>query len=326
MALIEAIRNARNLGADYLLGHLGEDGAFPSRTPAVAEYYKTLTAFQVCGHNRAANRLCNWIRHHGQLENGDFIPRPEAGSDGSTYIYFNAWIVTGAHRLGQFDLARRGMDFILDFNDSESGGFYSSLTDRQPDTLQDLMASCMSGLAAIYTGEIAVARGVGRWLGTVRDAQPDFPGLLYTVYSRAGSLITDVPSGQENRYVLNRDADQDQDFFNPGIAAAFLCRLYQATGDGSYLNLAKQYMAVAEDASDYLFRIVRAGKVGWAAALLYRLTGDGTYYKMAVRIARNLLDLQSPEGFWSGVGQTAPSLDSTAERVVWMDEILQAVE
>ena len=62
------------------------------------------------------------------------------------------------------------MDFILDFHEMEIGVFYSSLTDRQPDTLQDMMASCMSGLVAIYTGEIGIARGVGRWLGTVRDA------------------------------------------------------------------------------------------------------------------------------------------------------------
>ena len=54
--------------------------------------------------------------------------------------------------------------------------------------------------------------------------------------------------------------------------------------------------------------------------------GDVTYHEMAMRIARNLLELLSPEGFWSGVGQTAPSLDSTTEQEVWMDEILQAVE
>ena len=106
MALIESIRNGRNLGGDYLLRHLGEDGTFPSRAPAVADYYKALTAFQVCGHNRASNTLCKWIRQQGQLENGDFVPRPEAGNDASTYIYFKAWIIIGAHRLGQFDLAR----------------------------------------------------------------------------------------------------------------------------------------------------------------------------------------------------------------------------
>ena len=39
----------------------------------------------------------------------------------------------------------------------------------------------------------------------------------------------------------------------------------------------------------------------------------------------NLLDLQSAEGYWSLVGQTTPDLDSTAERVVWIDEIHRAV-
>ena len=70
-----------------------------------------------------------------------------------------------------------------------------------------------------------------------------------------------------------RDADRDQNSFNPGIAAAFLCRLYQSTRDESQLELARQYLSVAAGASDFLFGIVRAGKVGWAASLLYRQTG-----------------------------------------------------
>ena len=114
-------------------------------------------------------------------------------------------------------------------------------------------------------------------------------------------------------------------FFNPGIAAGFLCRLYQASGETRWLDLAREYMRFAEVASDFLFHIVRAGKVGWSAALLYTLSRGNKSRDMAVRIGHNLLDLQAEEGYWSGVGATEPSLDSTAERVVWMDEIQQAV-
>ena len=39
----------------------------------------------------------------------------------------------------------------------------------------------------------------------------------------------------------------------------------------------------------------------------------------------NLFDLQSLEGYWSLVGQATHNLDSTAERVVWIDEIHRAV-
>ena len=125
--------------------------------------------------------------------------------------------------------------------------------------------------------------------------------------------------------MVHSDAQRDEDFFNPGIAGGFLCRLYQATSEPQWLELAQQYMRFAEIASDFLFHIVRAGKVGWATSLLYTLTRQPKYRDMAIRIGNNLLDLQSGEGFWSGVGETAPSNDSTAERVVWMDEIVQSI-
>ena len=316
--------DARNKGVAFLLMQQADDGAFPAQEPSLTDYYKALTAFQVCGHNAAANRLCDWIRRYGLTSDGDFGPRPVAGR-GYAYTYFNAWVVCGAQRLGEFDLARRGMTFLLNFRDEESGGFYASAKDRQPDTEQDLMVTCMNGLAALYAGHIEVARGVGGWLKTVMEAQPDFPATLYTTYSRAHGLYTNPPAETAIRYVVSSAAEEDQYFFQPGIACAFLCRLYQATGDDQWLDLAQKYMQFAEVASDYLFRIVRAGKVGWAAALLTTLNGNDKYREMAIRIGNNLIDLQAEEGYWSGVGSTEPCNDSTAERTVWMDEIYQAV-
>lgn len=103
-------RDASNRGAAYLLMQQGKDGGFPARQPSLTDYCKVLTAFQVRGHNAAANRLCDWIRRHGMMPDGDFGPRPAAGR-GYAYTYFNAWVVCGAQRLGQFDLARNGMAF-----------------------------------------------------------------------------------------------------------------------------------------------------------------------------------------------------------------------
>lgn len=319
-----SFRESRDKGAAYLLARQGADGAFPAEQPSVDGYYKTLSALQVCGRNDAANRLCDWIRANGMTPEGDFGPRPD-GIPGSAYVYLNAWVIIGAHRLGQFDLSNRGMEYVLGFRDTESGGFYSHATERNAETPQDVMMTSMCGLAALYTGHHEAARGVGNWLRTVRDAQPDFPRKLYTVYNRAQGLLTDPPPEEIDRYLLIRDATYDQHIFNPGIAAAFLCRLYQAGGEREWLELAKDYLRVAEDASDFLYRIVRAGKVGWASSLLYRVTGETKYLEMAGRVGKNLIDLQSAHGFWSGVGQTTPSDDSTAERVVWMDEINQAV-
>lgn len=324
MSSVNRFKEARDRGGAYLLAQQRADGAFPASGPNIADYYKAVTAFQVCGHNDAANRLCNWIGRHGLTVDGDFGP-PSDGVPDYVHAYMNAWVVCGAHRLGQFDLSRRGMAYIMEYRDSQSGGFYSSSTERAANTNQDLMVTSMCGLAALYTGNTDVASAVGGWLRGLMDAQPDFPHALYTVHTRDGGLCTRPDPDAPNRYVVYSDVDRDQDFFNPGIAGGFLCRLYQASGEEEWLSLAREYMRFAEVSSDFLFRIVRAGKVGWAASLLYTLTGEAKYRDMAVRIGNNLLDLQSEAGYWSGVGQTTASNDSTAERVVWMDEIYQAV-
>ena len=317
-------REARDLGGAYLLAQQAQDGGFPATEPNLHDYYKVLRAFQVCGHTDAATRLCAWIRKNGMTPDGDFGPR-RGMALGHNYAYLNAWVIIGAHRLGQFDLSHKGMDFLTRFRDPVSGGFYASPTGRDADTEQDLMVTCMCGLAALYTGRIEIARGVGEWLQTVMKAQPDFPERLYTVYTRENGLCTEPHPEDETRFVLHSNATRDENFFNPGIAGAFLARLFQATAEKAWLDLAMEYVRCAEVASDFLFRIVRAGKVGWAASVLYTLTGAQKYREMAVRIGHNLTALQAGEGYWRGGAGDGPSNDSTAERVAWMDEIHQAV-
>ena len=117
----------------------------------------------------------------------------------------------------------------------------------------------------------------------------------------------------------------DQYFFHPGIAGGFLARLYQSTGEAQWLELAKRYMLFAETATDNLFWLLRAGKVGWAASVLFTLTGEQKYRDMAVRVGDNVVEQQVSDGSWSSVGSEGPSNDATAEMVVWLDEIYQAV-
>ena len=171
-------KQARDAGCEYLLRQLREDGSFGDGT--VGDYYKVPAAFQVCGETNAANRLCDWIRKKGMGADGDFGPRTDFTS-GYFYAYFNIWVILGAQRLGQFDLAQRGMDFLMDFYDEESGGFYSSRTERSPTTMQDLWVVSGCGQAALYSSRLDVARGVGRWMQRMMDEQPDYPEVMYTV-------------------------------------------------------------------------------------------------------------------------------------------------
>ena len=320
-------KEARDRGGRYLLGQVHEDGGFGNPDLGVTEYYKVPAAFLVCGFSGAANRLLNWIRLNGIRDNGDYGPRPASEFNSYYYTYHNAWVIKAAHRLGAFDLSHRGMDFLLGFRDPDSGGFYSHPTTRGARTEQDLWVVSGVGWCAVYTGRMDVARGVGYWMRRMMADQPDYPHELWTVYSCERGLITEVIDGDEFRYVLTRDESRDQSFYHPGIAAGFLCRLYMATGDVEWLDLAREYMLFCEYVGDYHFKLLRAGKVGWAGAMLYELTGEEKYRDMAVRVGNNLVETQLQNGAWawSVDGRNVPHNDITAEMVVWLDEIHQAI-
>ena len=319
--------DARDRGGRFLLGRVREDGGFGNPALGVTEYYKAPAAFLVCGLSHAANRQLNWIRQHGFLPDGDFGPRPAAERNSYYYTYHNAWVIKAAHRMGAFDLARRGMDFLLGFRDPAGGGFYSHPAARDDTTEQDLWVVSGIGWCAVYTGKLDVARGIGRWMRRLMEDQPDYPSALWTVYSRDRGLITEVLDGDDFRYVLTRDESRDQSFYHPGIAAGFLCRLYMATGEEEWLNTAREYMRFCEHVGDYHFKLLRAGKVGWAGAMLYTLTGEAKYRDVAIRVGDNLVQAQLENGAWAWpeMGLTGPHNDITAEMVVWLDEIHQAV-
>lgn len=324
---MERFKEARDRGGAFLLTQQRADGSFDGSVSGPGDYFGAPIALQVSGHSTEASRLLDWVRDSSMTAEGDFGPRPPEAPHfyHYAYPYFNSWLIVGAHRMGRFDLSHRGIDFMLRFWDAESGGFYSSPTERSADTKQDLWVTAGCGRAALYTGRLDVARGVGRWMDVLMKAQPSYPQQMYTVYSRAEGLHTVPDPDNEIRYVVNRDAEQDQFFFHPGIAGAFLARLYQATSEERWLELSREYMRFAEGASDFLFGLARAGKVGWAASLLYTITGERKYRDIAVRVGDRLIGLQSEQGYWSWPGQGGPGIDITAELTIWMDEIYQAV-
>ncbi len=193
------------------------------------------------------------------------------------------------------------------------------------DTEQNLIYVSFCGLAALYTGRIDVAKEVGGWLRNLMESQPNFPQKLFTVWSKAKGLITESDPGRVYTHVVSNNAKSYQSFFQPGAAGAFLVSLYMTTEENQWLELAMEYIRFAEIANDYLFKLLAAGKVGWAASLLYKHTRENKYKEMAIRIGDNIIAAQSKKGYWNFPDTNKPDNGITAEMVVWMDVIHQAV-
>jgi len=175
----------------------------------------------------------------------------------------------------------------------------------------------------LYVGYIEAARGVGTWMKRLFELQPNFPADLYAIWSKTGGLHTQFNDSEAIRFVVHAAANEDQYFFHPGIAAGFLAELYKATGETEWLDLARNYLRQADVASDFQLASLRAGKVAWAASVLYTLTGESRYRNLAIRVGDNIIAAQSPEGAWNP--GTPHCNDATAEMVAWLDEVHQAV-
>ena len=324
---LDRFAKGRDRGGDYILAQMRPDGTIEDSNRIVWMYWGVPIALAVSGHSAAAARFFRWIRNNVFTSEGDFGTSAEKKQSGS-YAYQNAWLIEGAHRLGQFDLSQRGMDFITPFWDPETGGFYSSYDQRGDDTEMQIHVTSGAGRAAVYTNRMDVARGVGRFLRAVLDEQPDYPQKLYSVYTRRNGLVTNPEPSDDMRFVMSQDSKENQQFFNPGIAGGFLTRLFQATGESEWLEVAKRYMHFAEIASDHLITLpgLSQGKTGWGASVLYTLTGEDKYRELAIRIGDSILSYQAEEGYWYGQSPNkTPRINLTGEMVIWLDEIHQAV-
>jgi hypothetical protein len=330
MGKLDSYAAARNLGAEWLLKQQDTDGSV-GKNLGIGCYYRTPWSFAVTGHTRAALRLLEWIRNNMLAENGDFKGNfPRGGYEAGYYCYPNGNLIYGAQMLQQFDIVHRGMKFMLSMQDRKSGGFFSSLTGMGPDGSQEVWNTCQAGLTCLMAGYLPEAKKVGAFLAYMWEHQPDTQHRLHHLYTPRTGLVTDITGKTEDEIgEIMVDATQPKQwFFVPGIAAAFLTRLYQATQEPSYLELAENYIHFATRCSEDQFSRAQVGKVGWGASLLYQVTKKSEYKALAFRVGDYLLDTQFAEGYWLN---TYPSvqyhnvLEVTAEFVVHLDTISAAL-
>lgn len=323
-------RQTQRKGIDYILQHANSDGSIGPVEEGFF-YYRTPWALATGGANEAALRLCAWIRQNQFGENGDFVgvsPRPLDDH----YLYTNGLLVVGAQMLQQFDLARRGMDYLLTLRDPMSGGFYNygfgnNASDHSDK--EDIPFNCGVGLACLMTGELDAAERVAIWLQRMWSLQPALPERLFFVYSaKKQALITDFPAAEAKVHVLEAQKPR-QRFTVGGIGAAFLARLYQARPRPQYLALARAYQAFAHNQTAQQFEVAQVCKVGWGAALLYQVTGEAVYRDWAIKVADYFVETQFADGHWinnAPLPDGQPEIEIGSEFLVYLDVIIATLQ
>jgi len=309
-------------GAAWLLERLQADGSLRG-AKHLGDYYKAPFALAETGHTTAADRLLDFV--------GSRFLTPAGDLDGTGLewydefrIYPHAWLTIASLMRGRFEIARPLLRAIIESQDEAMGGFFGTADGRRARRgHQEVMTTSIAGLACLWAGRLDVAQSTGRWLQRLYEAQPDLARGLYFVWdAEKGGLVTQFPPEAAKSYLVDAK-QQEQWYFEYGIAAAFLARLSAATGEPRWLALAQQFLRATSHCSDDVYRQPQSGKIGWGAAWTYRLSGDGKDRELVKAVAAGLGELQLTDGAWSALtayakreaAAPAADLDVTSEFV-----------
>jgi hypothetical protein len=332
-------RTAIQQGKDWLRSQQNQDGSMKgSNDGGVATFYKTPLALISRGEVEAAGRLLDWIGTKDQLETGDFGSNSGRGAMRFNAAYPNSWITCGAHKAGAYGVAQKAMQYILTLQDPDTGGFFRVLPGTKPPVEQtgddiyqggvapggmDVLNASMSGLACLAMGRIDAARRAGGFLHRVFAAQPQPESQFYFQWRAGDGLITNFPEDEQIPFVVDA-RNENQNYFQIGIAAAFLSRLHLVEPDKGHLDLARGYLNILDGYADDRYAIGKAGKVGWGASYVYRLTGDPKYLDITLQVGSALIGRQGGSGTWVETAAPYFQVEVTSEFVTLLSEMQEA--
>lgn len=329
---LQSYLDARRKGVGFLLDHANPDGSIGPVDRGIF-YARMPWVLAVSGETVAATRLIDWIRRHMLTAEGELAgdASPNEGANQTSNTYGETCLAYGAHLLRQFDVSRKAMEFALRFQDPETGGIFMDRGRTGADDPQILYLTCQFGMSALVTGHRSAAEAAGHWVKRLWEAQPELPDRLYAVYTRSGGLATDVPADADRRHYVNESQEVQQMHYNGGIAAAFLSRLYLATGARQWLDLAREYQAFSINSTERQFETKQVCKSGWGAALLYSITKEPQYRDWTIKLGDWFVANQFSDGSWKNSDYIDPDgplhrrLTITAEFINHMDCIAGAL-
>jgi hypothetical protein len=245
------------------------------------------------------------------------------------YIYPNGWLVSGFQKLGAYDLTRKGLAFLLKFQDPELGGFYYAFNAQKKEIDQRLLDSSSTsaaGMACLMCGSIDEAKRAGDFILNLLAMQPQPDKYFYSCMKSDGTLHTDVfgsddawdPNSRKQKCLSAVDDGHQELTWLNGKPTKFLTRLYAATGETKYLDGAKEAFFFFHKLHENAWTNYASCKTMWAGAEMYRLTGEKVFAETAIRILDFYCETQSPTGSWV---HTLWYKDESEQHFTWTADI-----
>ena len=286
------------------------------KEPDLQAHYKGPYFWASVGDMEMAGVYRGLIAERFLRDDGDFRMAPDVKgflsfpcTTVNQYIYPNGWITTGMIKTGAYDIARRGIEFILRFQDPKFGGFYYAFDPKTltiDKKLMDSSSTSSAGIALLACGRLEEARRAGDFILQLLALQPQFDKYYFSCMKADGTLHTDV-MGNENEWDADSRKQKCLSAKHDGLKeltwligkpTKFLTRLYTATGDEKYLEGAKKCFFFFHKLDKNAWVNYASCKTMWAGAELYRLTGEKAFAETATKLLDYYCKTQSPRGCW----------------------------
>lgn len=190
---------ASRRGADWIIDQMEPDGSIRGAT-SINDYYKTVVGLAAAGRPHEADLMLDYVVQRFLQRDGDL--------DGSGCpffdryrIYAHAWVLMAGVLRARFDVIHPIVEFLAQFQDEETGGFYGSKPQFDRRGEQEMMTTGVVAIALLWAGRLDLALRTGQWMKRLFDAQPDLSQGLYCVWDRQQGLVTDFPSEDASMYL-----------------------------------------------------------------------------------------------------------------------------
>jgi hypothetical protein len=309
----EPYRQAAVRAVQSQLGYQAPDGGYIWEGYARDAYHKQGYSWALSGFPEPAHRLMTWVKNDRLQADGQL--KEYAGD-----AYKHAWLFHGAHRLGRFDVSYPVMKFLRSC-EAPCGG----LPHFAGEPYCRSLSTCLTGIGAIYAGDMDFAERIAGWALSVLDQQPDETRFYFRT-TLDGELVT--PEVDAEGAVFIDTSKPKQEYWEVGLPLQLMCRLAMATGDERWIERARPFLDFNYRCFDDRFTFAGSGKSALGATLYYLLTGDVRARGAACTYGDHVVATQLDNGGWHDPTEPAILLiyiDHAAEFAVWLQEMASII-